>query len=746
MPGLNINNLSANPPSQEPDELDPTDIDLSDIELDPKKNVLEVEYPDGSITINLGGIVTPKENTKFEDNLADSLSDSKRGRIADELLRGIESDNDSRKEWLENRAEGIKLLGLKIEGMRSQAGDGASPVEGMSQVRHPLLLEALIRFQANAFAEMFPADGPVKVRDDDPNSSPDEDSLADLLEKDLNHYLTAVDKDYVADSDALLLRVGLDGCGFKKVYHDPIKRRPVSLSVSAEDLIVSQSALSLASAGRVTHRSFMRPSIMKRMQLLGVYRDVELGDPGYAEKSPIDSETEAVSGRVKNEASEAADRDYEIYECYCELDIEGFEHETKGKKDGLAIPYKVVIEKESKQVLEIRRNYDPDDDMCMPKTYFVQYPFIRGFGFYGIGLSHILGNMTNGLTAAWREFIDAGMFANFPGFLYAKSAGRQNSNEFRVPPGGGAPIETGGLPIQQAVMPLPYKEPGPVFVQFMDNVAQTGQRLGGTAEVMVGEGRKDAPVGTTLALIEQAIKPMMAVHKRLHQAQAEELQLLVERFREDPEAFWRHNKQPANDWDEPSFIQALDDYNIVPQADPNTASHLQRTSRNAALYQMAKDDPAAFDLTEIRKVSLKGIGFGQPDQFLAKNPSGPPPDPDAQAKQMQAQAQMIAAQAKAQDVAQKGKLAQLDYQNQAQDRSADMQIQREKLQTEKVIHGTGLVADHVAQTRQLGADVNSQLMQHGSNAALQVLSHDHDIHSKAIGAALAPKPDTPITP
>ena len=306
MPGLNINNLSANPPSQEPDELDPTDIDLSDIELDPKKNVLEVEYPDGSITINLGGIVTPKENTKFEDNLADSLSDSKRGRIADELLRGIESDNDSRKEWLENRAEGIKLLGLKIEGMRSQAGDGASPVEGMSQVRHPLLLEALIRFQANAFAEMFPADGPVKVRDDDPNSSPDEDSLADLLEKDLNHYLTAVDKDYVADSDALLLRVGLDGCGFKKVYHDPIKRRPVSLSVSAEDLIVSQSALSLASAGRVTHRSFMRPSIMKRMQLLGVYRDVELGDPGYAEKSPIDSETEAVSGLVKNEASEAA--------------------------------------------------------------------------------------------------------------------------------------------------------------------------------------------------------------------------------------------------------------------------------------------------------------------------------------------------------------------------------------------------------------------------------------------------------
>jgi hypothetical protein len=706
MPGLNLNNLSQRPQPGSSSPLDDADIDVGDdVEGDPAKKALEIELPDGSVSIYLGAKAVAGDNAdkSFHANLADQIDDSELGRIADQLLDGILADNDSRKEWLDNRAEGIKLLGLKIEAIRSTSGDGTGMVEGMSQIRHPLLLEAVVRNAANAFAELYPADGPVKVRNDDPNASTQENDLCDVLEKDLNHYLTATDEDYIPDSDAMLIRIFLDGCAFKKVYHDPLKRRPVSLSVSAEDLIVSNSAVSLATAGRVTHRFFMRPSMMKRMQLIGAYRDVPLGDPGFAVKSAVDIEVEQITGQRLNEAFDPRDRDYECYEVYCELDIKGFEHETKGRPDGLAVPYVVVIEKESKQVLSVVRNWEEDDPMCMPEQFFVQFPFLRGFGFYAIGLSHMLGNMTNGLTAAWREFIDAGMFANFPGFLYAKAAGRQNTNEFRVPPGGGAPIETGGMPIQQMVMPLPYKEPGPVFVGFIDSVGQTGQRLGGTGEVMVGEGRQDAPVGTTLALIEQATKPMMAVHKRLCQAQAKEFQLLVKRFREDPEAFWRFNKKPANAWDEAQLLQALDDYEIVPQADPNTASHLQRVSRNAALYQLAKDNPQAFDQHEIYVTCIKGIGYGQPDQFLAKNPAGPAPDPKAQAALIGAQADMLDAQNKASELAFRAKNSAVEDANRDKDRDADLQIAQAKLETERLIHGTGLVADHVAQTRDLQA-------------------------------------------
>lgn len=704
MPGLNLSNLSV-PPPPDPEGLDPAEVDITP---DQAKKVVDIELPDGSIKVYLGAAANDDDDEDgidpFFRNIAGKIDGGELGRIADQLLDGIVADNESRKEWLDNRAQGIKLLGLKIESIRSSAGDGSGMVDGTSMVRHPLLLEAVIRNASNAFAELFPADGPVKVRDDDPNATTQGGDLADLLQKDMNHFLTATDKDYVPDSDGMLVRIFLDGCAFKKVYNDPLKRRPASLSISAEDIIVSNSAVSLQSAGRITHRFFLRPSMLKRMQMIGAYRDAPLGDPGYAEKSSVDIEVEAVTGQRRNDAFEPRDRDYELYEVYCELDIEGFEHKNKkGKPDKLPVPYIVVIEKESKQVLSVRRNWEKDDELCMPKSYFVQFPFIRGFGFYAIGLSHMLGNMTNALTAAWREFIDSGMFANFPGFLYAKAAGRQNSNEFRIPPGGGMPIETGGLPIGQAVMPLPYKEPGPVFVGFIGDVAQTGQRLGGTAEVMVGEGRQDAPVGTTLALIEQAIKPMMAVHKRLCQAQAEEFQLLVERFREDPESFWRFNKKPANAWDKAQFIAALDNYNIVPQADPNTASHLQRTMRNAALYQLAKDNPQAFDQREIYVTVIKGIGFGQPDQFLSKSSAPPPPDPKAQAALIGAQADMQDAQNKSQELAFKVKNSAVEDQNRDKDRQADLQIAHDKLQTEQVIHARGLVADHVAQTRDLGA-------------------------------------------
>jgi hypothetical protein len=296
--------------------------------------------------------------------------------------------------------------------------------------------------------------------------------------------------------------------------------------------------------------------------------------------------------------------------------------------------------------LSLVRNYDEDTaDLPEARINFVKYTFVPGFGFYDIGLLHILGNTTNAVTAAWRELLDAGMYANFPGFLYAKQSGRQNSNIFRVPPGGGAQIDTGGMPINQAVMPLPYKEPSSALNNLVEQMSQYGQRLGGTSEVAVGEGRQDAPVGTTIALIEQSVKVLNSVHKRMHASQAEEFQLLARCFKENPESFWQRNRKPNMPWDEQQFLAALDDFDIVPQADPNTSSSSQRIMKVAALVQMASHDPSGFNIPEVRREALNAIGWESPDKFLAQQ-TNPQPNPVDQAKQVDAQAKMLTAQAK----------------------------------------------------------------------------------------------------
>ena len=270
-----------------------------------------------------------------------------------------------------------------------------------------------------------------------------------------------------------------------------------------------------------------------------------------------------------------------------------------------------------------------------------------GLKFYGMGLLHILGNTTNGLTAVWRELLDAGMYSNFPGFLYAKTSGRQNSNIFRVPPGGGAQIDTAGMPIQQAVMPLPYKEPSGALAAFAETISQYGQRLGGTAEMQVGEGKAEAPVGTMLAMIEQSQKLLNSVHKRMHAAQADEFQLLAQCFREHPESFWQRNKRPANKWSEKTFLDALDNYELVPQADPNTASHIQRVMKVTALVQMAQTAPTLYNLEAVNREALLTLGWNNANSLLRDQVNNPqPPDPQAQAAQMAGQAAMITAQSK----------------------------------------------------------------------------------------------------
>jgi hypothetical protein len=708
------------------------------------------EMPDGSVQIDLSGRAAKPDpiDDRFNANLAEKMDDGELAVICTMLLEGIKRDDESRSEHLAMIAEGIKLLALVIETATATSVSSSAPLEGMSTVRHPLLLDACQLFQANAVGELLPAAGPVKVRDDRPqkpksadmmghNGGPpldganpfsmpqapqapaqaapgivptappgagapggspapppaaagqppappmppgapgappapggapmpampvipeeeERDAIEDALEKDMNHYLTAVDKGYVADTDQMLFKVGFGGLGVKKVYHDPLKRRPLSRSVNIEDFIVSKDVSDLADAERITHRIRMPKSTMRRMQIAGAYRDIELGEPTQqSEESSVEQTKEQVSGVRKS--TDPRDLDYEVYECYCELDLDQFApKQFKNKR--LPLPYKVSIEKNTERVMEIRRNWREDDEECLAKQYFVDFPYMRAFGFYCIGLLHLLGNTTKALTALWREFIDSGMFANFPGFLYLKGAGRQLTNQFRVAPGSGIGLDASVDDIRQAVMPLPYKSPDAAFTAFVQHVEELGQRLGGTANTAVAEGRADAPVGTTLALIEQASKPVGAVNRRLHASQAREYELLKERFREDPEAFWRFNKSPAMAWEKEQFLKALEDYNLAPVSDPNNPTKLHRMAKAEAYRQVVMGAPQAFDPKKAILKYTDELGISGVEETLSsaigQPPPAPPPDP-----------------AKMADVQHKQQKAAMDAANAAQDRQADM--------------------------------------------------------------------------
>lgn len=648
-------------------------------EMDDAGNILSIEHADGSITVRIDGqpleSAASRKPTGWFDNLVEQIDDMELGRISEDLLRGIRDDLTSRNDWIEDRATGLKLLGLKIE-IPSMSGtaDGA-PVEGMSRVRHPLLLEAVLRFQANARSELLPTDGPVKIRNDDNDPSLEEDRLADALERDLNHYLTSTATEYYPDTDRMLLMLGFGGTAFKKVYYCPLRNRPVSETVDADDLIVNNGATDLKNAKRVTHRTYLKPSTVKRLQILGVYRDTDLSTPNEINYDSLQREEKATEG-VTIGISNPDDRDREIYECHCELNVKGFEHRWKGKDTGLEIPYRVTIDLSSRKILSIVRNYDEDtSELPEARSNFVKYTFMPGFGFYDIGLLHILGNTTNAVTAAWRELLDAGMYANFPGFLFADAGARQNTNIFRVPPGGGALVKTNGMPIQQAIMPLPYKEPSQALMALVQNIAETGMRIGGVSEMQVGEGRADAPVGTTLAMIEQAQKILNSVHKRMHSAQAQEFQLLAECFRENPGSFWQRNKKPALPWDEQRFLQALDNCELVPQADPNTASHTQRLMKVMALKQLQQAQPGLYDPIAIDTAALQAMGWNNPDQFFAP--------PDAQGKPppelMKAQAEL---QIKKQDADTKA----MEAQARAQKMQADTALEAQQFQSNQAMH------------------------------------------------------------
>lgn len=590
----------------------------------------EIETGDGGVIIRFGGpelLVREDDEPEDEDdafysNIAENMNESDLAIIAEDLLQGVEADIQSRKVWMGNYERGMSLLGTEVKQPRGDASG-----EGVSQVDHPVLLETCIMFASNALAEMLPATGPVKI-DNQGKETAITDKQATKLEKSMNTYLTKKRPEYYPDTDQMLFQWGYGGITFKKVFHCPLRRAPVSDSIQPGDLIVSNDAKSLHDVGRKTHRTKLRQSVMARMMYVGAYRKVDLQTP-TDNLTEIERKTKSVAG-IKPNSDRVEDAEYTVYEICCERDMPGDLHVENGEPTGLPRPYIVTIELDSRAVLEIRRNWRKGDENFKERRRFVAYRFLPMFGFYSTGLLGVLANTTSALTAAWRLMLDNGMFANFPGFLYAKQGDRQMDNNFRVAPGEGAGVDIGGSEdIRQSIMPLPYKEFGPAFPAFTQHVAETGARVGGTANTPFAEGKAEAPVGTTLAMLEQAAKMISAVHMRGHQSQSEEFETLIELIREDPESFVRAFADDDDPWEVQELRDAIDNYKLTPVADPNTPTQMHRLLKATGVVQMADRAPERYNGYEVDKFAMQVMGIDDPERFFAPPPPADalPPDP-----------------------------------------------------------------------------------------------------------------------
>ena len=459
----------------------------------------------------------------------------------------------------------------------------------------------------------------------------------------------------------------------------PLRKRPVSEAVSGKDLIVSNDATDLTNAARVTHRILMKQSTLKRYQLKGYYRDVEVSQPVEVATS-TDAKIKETEG-ITPQPSRPEDNRHEIWETQVELDLPGFEHTgKKGKKTGLPLPYRVTMEKDSGVILEIRRDWKKDDEEYAKKRRYVKYGMIPGLGFYDYGFVHLIGNTQRALTAIDRQLIDAGQFANFPGFLVAKSGQKQETNQFRIAPGTGQEIDTGGMPIQDAVMQLPYKGPSEALANFEKEMTENARKLGTTVDMKVGEGRADIPVGTILAMIEQATKIMSAVHQRMHRSQQEEFEMLRELFVENPTTLAKFAKKPTRPW---ATAEEFADLELVPASNPNVPSHIHRIMQATALIQMLAQAQGILNAKEIFTRVFQVLNVEDIESLFTPPPApGTQPQlpPDVQKAQITADAKKADIQSKnlqqereANQAVLEGKIRMQEMSISSADRAADRQ-------------------------------------------------------------------------
>jgi len=609
---------------------------------------IAIDQPDGGVVIQLNpqrfsAANDDEDPKKFYQNLVEKIGDGRLMVIAEELFEAVQADDASRSEWLSDRADRMELLGLKSEDPRS--GDGASAVDGQSVVTNPLLLEACLKGWANAQAELLPAEGPCKIASyGDPTSTKD-DELGEQLQKDMNYYLTSIATEFAPQTSHMLLwGCYFGGSGFKKVYTHPLKKRPYSEKVSPEHLIVSDAMTDFDECERITHQISMRQSVMKRYQHKNIYRKVALAPP-TPQANVVDEEIASTQGVSVNK-DRPEDMPYTLWEIQCELDLPEFAPPAY-RDEGIPLPYLVTMDKDSHVILAIRRDWKPEDEECNRKKMYVKYPYVPGPGFYGTGLAGILGNASAAMTAAWRLSLDTAMYANFPSFLMAKLGGRQNTSDFRLSPGTGQPIETNGQDIREVVMDLPYKDVTAGIMTLIDKITEQSKAAGGAPDVPVGEGTANIPVGTMLAHVEQSTKVMGAAHKGQHRAMDEEISLIMDLFRENPESFWKGNKKSQGFWNPEKLLEALNTRALEPKSDPNVPSHIHRVMKAVALVELS-NSPLGQNTLEPDEVIRRVLVAMREDPIglIKKKDPNAPPSPE----ELTAQAKVMEAQGKAEKV------------------------------------------------------------------------------------------------
>jgi len=569
---------------------------------------VEVVLEDGSVEITFGEEAGDVDSAPFDANLAEYLDDQALTKIANDLVGSVETDVNSRKEWADTFVKGLETIGMKME-------QRSSPWEDACGVYSTVLAEAAIRFQAEAMSETFPAAGPVKTKILG-EINQDKEDAALRVRADMNYELTEVMTEYRPEHERMLYSLGLAGSAFKKVYYDPNLGRQAAIYIPAEDVIVPYGASNIEQAERVTHVMRKTKNDLVKLQAAGFYLDTDLGDP-----EPYHSDIEEKKAEEGGFSLTDDDR-YCLYEIHADLIIDGLGEEAE---DGLeiALPYVVTIERGTNTILSIRRNWNPDDELTLKRQHFVHYVYVPGFGFYGLGLIHIIGGYAKAGTSLIRQLVDAGTLSNLPGGLKSRGL-RVKGDDTPIGPGEFRDVDVPSGSIRDNILPLPYKEPSQTLLALLNKITEEGRRLGAISDMNISDMSANAPVGTTLALLERTLKPMAAVQSRVHYAMKQEFKLLRKIIAEYAPVEYMY----VPDRGEPRARQA--DYamvEVIPVSDPNSSTMAQRVVQYQTVMQMAQAAPQIYDLPQLHRQMIEVLGIKDADKLVPTDDDMKPIDP-----------------------------------------------------------------------------------------------------------------------
>jgi hypothetical protein len=574
---------------------------------------IEIEDPE-SVSIKAGDleIVLEKEDMddEFNENLAENLEDDILTELAGDLLGEFQSDIDSRKDWVQTYVDGLELLGLKIE-------ERTEPWPGACGVYHPLLSEAIVKFQSETIMETFPAAGPVKTSILGQETR-EKVEAAQRVKEDMNYQLTEVMVEYRPEHERMLWGLGLSGNAFKKVYFDPNLGRQVSLFVPAEDIVVPYGASSLETSERVTHVMRKTKNELRKLQVMGFYKDVELDDP----TDTLDEIEKKIAEQMGFKASQ--DDRYKLLEMHVYLDLPGYEDkDEKGKETGIALPYVVTIEKGTETVLAIRRNYHADDPNKQKRDHFVHYGYVPGFGFYCFGLIHLIGAFAKSGTSILRQLVDAGVLSNLPGGFKTKGL-RVKGDDTPIAPAEFRDVDVASGTIKDNIMTLPYKEPSQVLYTLLGTIVDEGRRFASAADLKVSDMSSQSPVGTTLAILERTLKVMSAVQARVHYAMKQEFKLLKNIIRDYTPEDYEYDPVEGPPRAKRSDYDMVE---VLPVSDPNSATMSQKVVQYQAALQLAQSAPQLYDLPLLHRQMLEVLGIRNASKLVPIEDDLKPTDP-----------------------------------------------------------------------------------------------------------------------